>query len=129
MGKFNDFRRRLAGNIVTYYYNRQYRKAVAEAERRHKDEGTTIYVIDHFIKGQLLSTINRKQFRFIKHAAQETHRNMLFWSPKYGTDMLREQAWYHTADGSGKNVLSPTEIERRRLALIRAGLKKARLLK
>lgn len=128
MRKFNEFRHRLAGKVVTYYYNRQYRKAVEEADRRHAKEHTTIYVIDHFIKGQLLSTIDRKQFRFIKHAAQKTHRNMLFWSSRYSTDMLREQAWYHTPDGSGSRRLSKAEIERRRLALIRAGLKKARLL-
>lgn len=128
MGKINEFRHRLAGKVVTYYYNRQYRKAVEEADRRHAEEHTTIYVIDHFIKGRLLSTIDRKEFRFIKHAAQKTHRNMLFWSSQYSTDMLREQAWYHTPDGSESRGLSRAEIERRRLALIRAGLKKARLL-
>lgn len=126
--KFNQFRRRLAGKIVTYYYSRLYTKAKEKADERHKKENETIYVIDHFIKGQTLSVINRKEFRYIKHSAQKLHKNEAFWSPYYNTDMLRKQAWYHTADGSGNKGLTAQEAEIRRLAFIRSGLKKARLL-
>lgn len=125
--KLKVFRKRLAGRIVTFYYERQYRKAVAIADERHKKEGCTIYVIDHFVKGRLLSTVNRKEFRTIKHAAQKLHNNPLFWSPDYGTQMLGQSCWYHTANGSEECGLPAKEREIRRLAFIRMGLKKARL--
>ena len=123
MSKFNDFRKNIAGRIVSYYRNRVYQKAVAKADRRAADENTTIYVIDHFIKGQTLSCVNRKEFRFIKHSAQKLHKGDQFYSPQYGMKMLREQCWYHTGG------LSEKEKEVRRLSFIRDGLKKARLYK
>lgn len=129
MGKFTELKRKWAGAIVTYYYNRNYEKAVAEADRRHKEENTTIYVIDSHIRGRLLSTVNRKEFRWIKHKAQIMHKSKAFWSNKYNLDMLRRQAWYHTADGSGKNPITPKQKEVRRLAFINEGLKRARLIK
>lgn len=129
MGKFNEFRKRIAGKIVTFYCNRMYNKAMLKAEERHAKDGEMIYVVDHFIKGQLLSAINRKEFRFIKHTAQKMHRDELYWSPAYGVNMLKEQCWYHTADRSGNQALTEKDKEIRRLAFIRAGLKKARLYK
>lgn len=129
MSKFNDFRRKIAGRVVAYYYNRHWQKAVIKAEERHKKENQRIYVIDHFVKGQLLSCINRKEFRLIKHAAQELHNNEIYWSNAYNTGMLKEQCWYHTADGSGQGALTKKEMEIRRLAFIRQGLKAARLYK
>lgn len=120
--------RRMATAIVTYYYNRLYRKAVKIADERHKKEKETFYVIDHFIQGQTLSVINRKGFRLIKHAAQELHRDPIYWTAEYGTPMLRKQAWYHTPDGSEKQALSELEKEARRIAFIRSGLRKAKLL-
>lgn len=129
MSRFTDFKTRIAGKIVTYYCDKAYRKAVVQAEERHKREGEMIYVIDHFIEGQLLSCINRREFRFIKHMAQKLHKDVAYWSPEYGVDMLKEMCWYHTANGSEENALTPREAEIRRLAFIRAGLKKARLFK
>lgn len=127
MSRFTEFKTRVAGKIVTRYYSRAYEKAVAKADARHAKEGEMIYVIDHFVRGELLSTINRKQFRKIKHAAQELHKNELFRSGSYNTDMLKEQCWYHTPDRGGNNALSAKEREVRRIAFIRMGLKKARL--
>ena len=129
MGKFTEFKRKIAGAIVTYYYGRMYDKAVEKADARHAKEGETIYVIDHFIQGQFLSAINRKEFRFyIKGPATELHKNSIYASPHYGMNMLRQQAWYHTADRSEQNGLTETDKVIRRGAFIRSGLKKARLL-
>ena len=128
MGRFTEFRRRLAGKVVTYYYNRLYQKAKQKADERHAKEGEMIYVIDHFIIGQTLSCINRKEFRFIKHSAQKLHKNPMYWSPAYGVDMLKKTCWYHTPNGSEQNALSPRDMEIRRLAFIRKGLEAARVL-
>ncbi len=119
--------RKMAAAIVVYYYNRLYRQAVAVADKRHLEEKETFYVIDHFIKGQTLSVINRMDFRFIKHSAQLLHKNPMFWSHEYGTPMLRRQAWYHTPDRSEKQALTDFEKEVRRLAFIKSGLTKAGL--
>lgn len=128
MNKIKKTMRKWARMIVTYYYNRLYRQAVELAEKRHNEEHTTIYVIDHFVVGQVLSCINRKEFRFIKHSAQKLHKNPMYYSNAYGTDMLRGQCWYHTKDGSEKNGLTDKDKEIRRLAFIRSGLKKAKLV-
>lgn len=127
MSKFSEFKRRLAGRIVTYYRNRMYWKAVQKADERHAKDGEMIYVIDHFVKGQLLSAINRKEFRLIKHSAQKLHKDSAYWSPQYGVEMLKQQCWYHTADRSGNNGLTAKDKEIRRLAFIRKGLKEARI--
>lgn len=128
MGRFREFRRKLAGKVVTYYYNRLYQKARKKADERHEREGEMIYIIDHFIIGQTLSCVNRAEFRFIKHSAQKLHKNPMFWSPLYGVDMLKKTCWYHTADRAGKNALTETDAEIRRLAFIRKGLEAARVL-
>lgn len=130
MGKFTEFRRKIASRIVVYYYNRQYQKAVIRAEKKRLSNGDQmIYVIDHFIKGELLSPITRKEFRAIKHAAQKLHRNDIYWSNAYNTGMLKEQCWYHTANRDGEDGLTEKEKEVRRLAFLREGLKRARLYK
>ena len=127
MRRLKALLKKWAGKIVTYYYTRLYDKAVLLADQKHAEKKETYYVIDHFLKGQLLSVINRKEFRWIKRQAQRTGRK-IYWSAEYGTPMLRKQAWYHTPDGSEQNGLSPREIEIRKLAFIRSGLKKAKLL-
>ena len=41
---------------------------------------------------------------------------------------LREGAWYFTADRAEKNGITPEEKEIRRLAFLREGLRRAKLL-
>lgn len=125
--KFNQFRKAIAGRIVTFYCERAYKKAVLLADQRHNEEGETFYVIDHYEKRKLLSVINRSEFRRIKHLAQKMHRNEMFWSNYYNINMLRKQCWYHTPNRSGGNALSETDKDIRHSALIRKVLKDARL--
>lgn len=125
--KFNQFRKAIAGRIVTYYCERAYKKAVSLADKRHNEEGETFYVIDHYEKGKLLSVINRAEFRQIKHCAQKLHKNELFWSNHYNVNMLRSQCWYHTPNRSGDNGISEMSKEIRHSALIKKVLKDARL--
>lgn len=113
------FFRKIAGYVVTAYANRLYRKAVKAAEQRHAKEKETIYVASSIEDVTVLTTYNRKQFRYIK--------SRLF-IPKYYISNLRSGAWYHTSDRGGNGGLSPTEKEARRLAFVRHVLYKARLL-
>lgn len=128
MSKLRELRKRLAGKIVTYYYGKQFDKAVEKADKRHKNGEGKIYVVEHFEKGKLLSTIDRAQFRLIKHAAQKLHKNKAYYSPEYGMKMLTKQCWYYTADKSEMGAISEQQKIIRRAAFIRSGLKKARLL-
>lgn len=128
MSKLRELRKRLAGKIVTYYYGKQFDKAVEKADKRHKAGEGKIFVVEHFEKGKLLSTINRSQFRLIKHAAQKLHKNETYYSPEYGMKMLTQQCWYHTPDKSEMGAISEQQKSIRRAAFIRSGLKKARLL-
>ena len=64
------FFRRLAAAVVTYYCDRIYRKAVKAADERHEKEHEMFYVVDHLIKGQTLTVINRRMFRKMKMDAQ-----------------------------------------------------------
>lgn len=124
--------RKIAALIVTYYYNRIYKKAVAEADRRHKEEGGMMYVVDHFVKGQTLSIIDRAGFRKMKHDAQRTNKlapNWLqYFSPEYNTQLIKDGSWYHTADRSENNGLSKVDIEARKTVFVKIGLQRAKLL-
>lgn len=124
------FLRKLAAMVVTYYCNRIYRKAVREAERRHAKDREMFYVVDHLIRGQTLTVINRKMFRRMKADAQSivnpTHK--IYQDKGFNIQILKDTGWYHTADRSGKNGLSEKDKEVRRMAFIRTGLQKARLL-
>lgn len=128
------FARKLAKMLVTWYYNRCYRKAVAEADRRHEKEGGMMYVVDHLVKDQTLTVIDRKQFRRMKHDMQvigfrkKVENWQMYWSEKYGIGILKDGAWYHTADRSGQNGLSDIDREARRLFFIRVGLYRAKLI-
>lgn len=132
--RLRSFARKLAGFLVTYYYNRCYRKAVAEADRRHEEGGGTMYVVDHLVKDQTLTVIDRAQFRKMKHDMQKIglHNKVenwqMYWSERYGTGILKEGAWYHTPDRSGQNGLSEVDREARRLFFIRVGLFRAKLI-
>ena len=129
-----SFARKIAKYLVTYYYNRCYRKAVAEADRRHAREREMMYVVDHLIEGQTLTVVNRGQFRQMKHDIQEVSlrrkdRNWkMYWSAEYGVNILKDGSWYHTADRSGQNGLTEVDREARRLFFIRVGLYRAKLI-
>ena len=129
-----EFAKRLAKYLVTYYYNRCYNKAVAQADRRHDEEGEMMYVVDHLVKDQTLTVINRAQFRRMKHDMQKigfrhkVENWQMYWSEQYGTGILKDGAWYHTADRSGQNGLSEVDREARRLFFIRVGLFRAKLI-
>ena len=122
--------RKLAAMVVTYYCNRIYRKAVKNADEQHAKEGEMFYVVDHLIKGQTLSVINRKMFRKMKMDAQRWTNPLyeVYFDKEYNIQMLKDSGWYHTADRSGQNGLTPKDKEVRRLAFIRMGLQKAKLL-
>lgn len=134
MKRLKAFAKRLASLLVTYYYNRIYRKAVEAADKRHKEEGKMMYVVDHLVKDQTLTVIDRSQFRRMKHEMQKIgFRNkvenwQMYWSEQYGTGILKDGAWYHTPDGSGSNGLSAVDKEARRLLFIRVGLYRAKLI-
>ena len=122
--------RKLAGLFVTGYFTRLYRKAVKLADECHRKDGQTYYVIDHLYKGQMLSVVNRKTFRKMKHDAQRwTNPNYeMYYSNDYNISLVKEGCWYRTADRSGQNAMSARDCEIRRLALVRIGLIKAKLM-
>ena len=123
------FFKHLAGLIVTWYYNRLYNKAVKLADKMHAKDGDTYYVIDHLFSGQLLSVVNRKTFRQMKHDAQRwTNPNYeMYYSKEYNLSLVKEGCWYHTPNRSQTNALSERDKLVRRLALVRIGLIKAKL--
>lgn len=116
--------------VVTYYCNRVYKKAVKAADERHAKDKETFYVVDHLIKGQTLSVINRKMFRKMKMDAQRWRNPLykIYFDNGYNIEMLKNTGWYHTADRSGQNALSEKDKEIRRLAFIRLGLQRAKLI-
>jgi hypothetical protein len=122
--------KKLAGILVTWYYSRLYNKAVKLADEQHERKGETFYVIDHIYKGQMLSVVNRGTFRRMKHDAQRwTNPNYeMYYAKEYNLSLVKEGCWYRTPDRSGNNGLSKRDIEVRRLALVRIGLVRAKLL-
>lgn len=110
--------KRLAGYLVTAYANRIYRKAVKIADQRHEKENTMIYVISSYFDESRLVTYNRKQFRSTKEFLKMRQERVA---------SMKAGSWYHTGDAIGRNGLSPQEKEARRLAFVRALLKKAKL--
>lgn len=122
--------RKWASLIVTYYCNRVYNKAVFLAEKQHMEKGEMFYVIDHFIKGQTLSVVNRKMFRKMKFDAQRWTNPGYerYFSNDYTLKVIKEGCWYHTPDGSGNHRLGAVEREARRLVFIQTGLQRAKLL-
>ena len=124
------FFRRLAAAVVTYYCDRIYRKAVKAADERHEKEHEMFYVVDHLIKGQTLTVINRRMFRKMKMDAQRWTNPMyeIYFDKEYNLQMLKDTGWYHTANRAEENALSERDKEIRRLAFIRMGLQRAKLL-
>lgn len=122
--------RKIAGILVTWYYSRMYRQAVKMADEQHERDGAAWYVVDHLYRGKVMSVIDRKAFRRMKMDAQRwTNPNYeRYFSNDYNISLVKEGCWYRTADRSGNNAMSARDIEIRRLALVRIGLVRARLL-
>lgn len=122
--------KKLAILIVTYYYNRIYRKAVKMADKLHSEQGEMYYVVDHLIKGQTLSIINRKEFRRMKHDAQRwTNPNHeMYYSKDYNIQIVKDGCWYHTANRSEECGLTAIDCEARRLFFVKVGLLRAKLI-
>ena len=116
--------------VVTYYCNRIYRKAVEAADERHAKDREMFYVVDHLIKGQTLTVINRRMFRKMKMDAQRWQNPLyeIYFDNEYNLQMLKDSGWYHTADRSEQNGLTEKDKEVRRLAFIRMGLRRAKLI-
>lgn len=124
------FAKKLAILIVTYYYNRIYKKAVKVADKLHLENGEMYYVVDHFLKGQTLSIINRKAFRRMKSDAQRwTNPNHeMYYSKDYNLQIVKDGCWYHTANRSEECGLTNVDKEARRLFFIKVGLLRAKLI-
>lgn len=128
MSKFKQFLRRLAGRVVTYYCNRIYRQAVKRADGYHKEHHEAYYVITDPGNKYQLVTINRRHFRRMKHDAQKSLADMLYWSPQYSMKLVKDGCWYHTPDRGENNAMSSRQKELMRLVFIKSGLKKAKLI-
>lgn len=131
------FFRKIAAMLVTAYYRRMYNKGVKECERLHAEKKFAYYLIDWPVRdrsgkelNRILRPLNRRGFRNLKHWAQGFYFgvDMKYWSKDYNMALLREGAWYYTADRAGKDGLTPKEKEVRRLAFLREGLRRAKLL-
>lgn len=121
MKTIKDLFRRLAIVLVTWQSNRWYNKAVKVAEERHRLEKTRIYVAEDLLKENRLYTYDRKQFRRIKEI-------MKIRTSRYSVVLLKDGAYYYTADGGGNGKMSRADREARRLAFIRMNLIRARLI-
>ena len=124
--------RNLAAKLVTIYYRRRYRNGVEACDRLHAQKKCAYYLIDWPDKSgrRVLKPLNRNGFRNLKHWAQGFYFgvDMKYWSKDYNMSTLRSGAWYYTADRAEKDGLSPFDMEARRLAFIREGLRRADLL-
>lgn len=126
------FFRKIAARLVTWYYRRMYEKGVRACDKLHEEKKWAYYLIDWpDPKGKrVLKPLNRRGFRNLKHWAQGFYfgRDMKYWSKDYNMSVLREGAWYYTADRENKNGLTEKEKEIRRVAFLREGLRRAKLL-
>lgn len=126
------FFKKLASFFVTWYYNRMYWKARKLCDKRHAEKKEMFYVIDWPTPSgkNILRVINRKKFRDLKHWAQKYYldKNNVFWSNEYNILQVKEGAWYRTANRDERDGLSKHQAEIRRLAFIREGLRRAKLI-
>lgn len=126
------FFRKIAARLVTLYYRRMYTKGVKACDELHAQKKYAYYLIDWPTPngGRELRPLNRRGFRNLKHWAQGFYFgvDMKYWSKDYNMSVLREGAWYYTADRAEKDGLTPAEKEARRLAFFREGLRRAKLL-
>ena len=128
MKRIKLFLRRMAGRVVTYYCNRIYRKAVQRADGYHAEHRDAYYVITDPANKYQLVTISRRHFRKMKHDAQRSMSDMLYWSRDYNMRLVKDGCWYHTPDRGENNPMSPRQKELMRLVFIKSGLMKAGLV-
>lgn len=126
------FFRKIAAKLVTLYYRRMYKKGVEACDKMHAEKKHAYYLIDwpNGDNKYVLRPISRRGFRALKHWAQGFYFgvDMKYWSKDYNMSTLREGAWYFTPDRAENNGISSKEKEVRRLAFLREGLRRAKLL-
>ena len=126
------FFRKIAAMLVTAYYRRMYNNGVKMCDQLHAQKKYAYYLIDWPVKGgkRILRPLNHRGFRNLKHWSQGFYYgvDMKYWSKDYNMALLREGAWYYTPDRAEKDGLTPKEKEIRRLAFLREGLRRAKLL-
>ena len=124
--------RKIAARFVTWYYRRMYQKGAQACDRLHEEKKWAYYLIDWPAPNgkRVLKPLNRRGFRNLKHWAQEFYFgvDMKYWSGDYTMQTLRDGAWYYTPDRAEKGGMTPEEKEIRRLAFLREGLRRAKLL-
>ena len=124
--------RNIAAKLVTWYYRRMYEKGVQACDKLHAEKKWAYYLIDWPDRHgkRVLQPLNRRGFRNLRSWAREFYFgvDMKYWSKDYNMAHLREGAWYFTADRAEKNGITPEEKEIRRLAFLREGLRRAKLL-
>ena len=124
--------RRFAARLVTWYYRRMYQKGVQACDELHEKNKWVYYLIDWPDRTgrRVLKPLNRRGFRNLKHWAQGFYFgvDMQYWSKDYNMNTLRAGAWYYTADRAEKDGMTPEEKEIRRVAFLREGLRRAKLL-
>lgn len=107
--------------IVTLYARLIYKKGVAAAEQRHKEEGNMIYLAANSFRPDRLVTYNKMQFKGEKRIYGMAARLLTM-------NTLRSGCYYHTADRFGGNGMTTHDREVRRKAFIKERLQKARLI-
>ena len=116
---FRRVYRKIGVFFVTAYANRIYRNRVKDADRLHKEYKWRMYVCMPF-GGRDLIVMDRKGFRAAK-------RIQHIYDPTMSTDTLANGSFYYTGDRAENGVLSPKEIELRRLAFIHYMLVRSKL--
>ena len=124
--------RNLAAKLVTWYYRRMYQKGVQACDKLHREKKWAYYLIDWPDANgrRVLKPLNRRGFRNLRSWARDFYFgvDMKYWSKDYNMETLRKGAWYYTADRAEAHGLPPEEKEIRRLAFLREGLRRAKLL-
>ena len=121
MNTFKKIFRKPAILFVTLWAKRTYKQGVAAAEKRHQDEGETIYLAADSFKPDRLVTYNKWQFKIEKHAYGMAARLLTM-------NTLRSGCYYHTADRMGGNAMLKRDIETRRKAFVKERLRMAGLI-
>lgn len=114
------FFKRIAAFLITVYARRILKQAVTLAEMRHEEEKETIYIITSPEDERKLRVINEQEFLDLRHQFRIPSKKLPLWK-------LKNHCWYHTANASGKGMMSDKDREVRRLAFIRHMLKNAKL--
>jgi len=115
--------KRLASYLVIWYANKLFWRGVKAADERHEKEGGMIYLTASIVNPRNLVTYNRKQFRTMRMKCIDPRDYSL-----HRLQTLKDGAFYHTADGSGKYGLSDIQVQARRYGFIDLLLYRAKLI-